>query len=87
MSPFISLIIKQLPRLIPVVESLVNKTTAKPGQGDERLRDERLIVIEQSLDELIERSQRLEARLRRMTLLAVFATLMAAIGLAVVLLR
>ena len=81
MSPFVSLILKQLPKLIPVVESLVNKTTATPGQRDERLRDERLIMIEQSLDQLIERSQRLEAKLRRMTLFAVFVALMALIAL------
>ena len=75
MSPFVSLIIKQLPKLIPVVESLVHKTPPAAEQ-----RDERLHVIEQSLYQLMDRSQRLEARLRRMTLLAVFSAVVALIA-------
>jgi hypothetical protein len=70
-------LIKQLPRLIPVVESLVRKP-ASPVPGDGRLD-----AIEQSLDRLLERSVALEARLRRMTLMAVVSTLLAVTALIV----
>lgn len=71
MSPIVSLIIKQLPGLIPVVESLVRKAAA-PSEGDDRLDS-----VEQSLERLIERTRYVEARIRRTTLAAVFAMLLA----------
>jgi len=75
MNPIVSLLLKQLPSLLPVVESLVRRTPPP------RPEDNRLDLLEQSFDRLIERSQQLEGRLRRMTLFSLLAAVMALIAL------
>jgi len=81
MNPIVSLLLKQLPSLIQVVESLVRKTPPL------RAEDNRLDLIEQSFDRLIERSQQLEGRLRRMTVFCLLAALMALVALVTAFLR
>jgi hypothetical protein len=63
MNPFFSLLIKQLPRLLPVVKAMLET----PGKG--KAEDGRLAVVEQSVEWLAERSDAVEKRLRRLTLL------------------
>lgn len=63
MNPVFSLLIKQLPRLLPVVKSMLER----PVQG--KTEDGRLAVVEQSVEWLAERSKALEKQLRRLTLL------------------
>jgi hypothetical protein len=63
MNPFFSLLIKQLPRLLPVVKAMLEKP------GGSRTEDGRLMVVEQSVEWLAERSDAVEKKLRRLTLL------------------
>lgn len=63
MNPFFTLLIKQLPRLLPVVKVLLEK----PAKG--KTEDGRLAVVEQSVEWLAERSDAVEKKLRRLTLL------------------
>jgi hypothetical protein len=63
MNPFFDLLIKQLPRLLPVVKAMLEK----PGRN--KTEDGRLAVVEQSVEWLAERSDAVEKKLRRLTLL------------------
>ncbi|HEU4683056.1 MAG TPA: hypothetical protein VFS39_00960 [Nitrospira sp.] len=81
MSPIVSLIIKQLPNLVPVVESLVKRSTAPRPEQDS------LLQIELSVDRLAERADRLETQLKRANGAAVLALVLAVIALLAVLLR
>lgn len=63
MNPFFSLLIKQLPRLLPVVKAMLEKP------GGSKTEDGRLAVVEQSVEWLAERSDAVEKKLRRLTLL------------------
>ena len=63
MNPFFSLLIKQLPKLLPVVKAMIEK----PGRG--KTEEGRLAVVEQSVESLAERSDAVEKKLRRLTLL------------------
>jgi len=64
MNPFFSLLIKQLPRLLPVVKAMLERPASK-GKTE----DGRLAVVEQSVEWLAERSDAVEKKLRRLTLL------------------
>jgi hypothetical protein len=81
MNPIVSIILKQLPNLLPVIESLLKKRPPAPHD------DNRLAAVQQSLELLAERSDYLEARLKRLTLYVVIALLMALTALLVILLR
>lgn len=63
MNPFFSLLIKQLPKLLPVVKAMMEK----PARG--KTEDGRLAEVEQSVEWLAERSSAVEKKLRRLTLL------------------
>ena len=63
MNPFFTLLIKQLPKLLPVVKAMLDK----PSGG--KTEDGRLAVVEQSVEWLAERSDAVEKKLRRLTLL------------------
>ncbi len=63
MNPVFTLLIKHLPRLLPVVKSLLEK----PASG--KTEDGRVAALEQSVEWLAERSDTLERKLRRQTLL------------------
>lgn len=63
MNPFFSLLIKQLPKLLPVVKAMLEK----PSAG--KTEDGRLAVVEQSVEWLADRSDAVEKKLRRLTLL------------------
>jgi hypothetical protein len=63
MNPFFTLLIKQLPKLLPVVKAMLEK----PSGG--KTEDGRLAVVEQSVEWLAERSDAVEKKLRRLTLL------------------
>ena len=63
MNPFFCLLIKQLPKLLPVVKAMMEK----PGRG--KTEEGRLAVVEQSVESLAERSDAVEKKLRRLTLL------------------
>jgi hypothetical protein len=80
MNPVFSLLIKQLPRLLPVVKSMLER----PIQGKE---DGRLSVVEESVEWLVERSQALEKRLRRLTLLVAAGLILSLITLLIALSR
>jgi len=64
MNPFFSLLIKQLPRLLPVVKAMLERPSSKV-----KTEDGRLAVVEQSVEWLAERSDAVEKKLRRLTLL------------------
>ena len=83
MNPFFSLLIKQLPRLLPVVKALLDR----PPIRGETTEDGRLRAVEQSIQWLAERSDRVEKKLRRLTVLLVTALLLSVITLIIVLTR
>lgn len=63
MNPFVTILLKQLPRLLPVVKAMLEK----PHRA--KTEDGRLAVVEQSVEWLAERSDTVEKKLRRLTLL------------------
>jgi hypothetical protein len=81
MNPIFSLMLKQLPNLLPLVESLLKKQA--PLKPDES----RLIAVEHSMELLAERSDYLEAKLKRLMLLILVALLMAFAALIAALIR
>ena len=81
MNPIFSLLIKQLPRLLPVVKSMLERP---PSRNTE---EGRLAVIEQSVEWLAERSDAIERRLKRLTMLVVAGLLFSIILLVMMLLR
>jgi len=81
MSPIFRLILKQLPTLLPVAQSLLRRPpSAAPD-------DSRLSAVEQSLQLLAERSDYLEARLKRMRVLVFVVGLFSLVALIAVLVR
>jgi len=81
MNPVFSLLIKQLPRLLPVVKSMLER----PVQT--KTEDGRLSVVEESVEWLAERSQALEKRLRRLTVLVAAGLILSLITLLITLSR
>jgi len=81
MNPIFSLILKELPNLLPVAKSLLKKPPPVA------LDDNRLSVVEQSLQLLAERSDYLEARLKRMWVMIIVTGLLSVVALIVVLVR
>ena len=63
MNPFFTLLIKQLPKLLPVVKAMLEKPSGGKAENG------RLAVVEQSVEWLAERSDAVEKKLRRLTLL------------------
>ena len=82
MNPFVSLLIKQLPRLLPVVKALLDR----PVRGD-ATEDGRLRAVEQSVEWLAERSDTVEKKLRRLTVLLVASLLLSVVTLVIALAR
>jgi hypothetical protein len=81
MNPIFSLLIKQLPRLLPVVKSMLERPASKnTGEG-------RLAVIEQSVEWLAERSDAVERRLKRLTILVVAGLLLSLFAFVMMLVR
>lgn len=81
MNPFFSLLIKQLPKLLPVVKAMLEKpSNAKTEDG-------RLAIVEQSVEWLADRSDTVEKKLRRLTLLVAAGLLLSLITLAIALSR
>jgi hypothetical protein len=61
MNPIFSLLIKQLPKLLPVVKAMLER----PSGG--KTENGRLAVVEQSVQWLADRSDAVEKKLRRLT--------------------
>jgi hypothetical protein len=81
MNPIFSLLIKQLPRLLPVVKSMLERPVAKnTGEG-------RLAVVEQSVEWLAERLDAVERRLKRLTILVVAGLLLSLFAFVMMLVR
>ena len=79
----LSFILKQLPNLLPIVESLLKKTpSASTLQADSRL-----VAVEQSLELLAERSDYLEAKLKRVMILVIVSFLLSVAALIVAVVR
>jgi hypothetical protein len=73
MNPFFSLLIKQLPKLLPVVKAMLERpASAKTEDG-------RLALVEQSVEWLADRSDAVEKKLRRLTLLVAVGLLLSLI--------
>ncbi|HKT33882.1 MAG TPA: hypothetical protein VJR03_03550 [Nitrospira sp.] len=81
MNPVFTLLIKQLPRLLPVVKSMLERP---PKHETE---DGRLSVVEQSLESLAERSDILEKKLRRQTLFVAVGVVLSLVAFVVALSR
>ena len=81
MNPIFSLIIKQLPKLLPVVKTLLERPAAAKSDNG------RLAAIEQSVEWLAERSDVLERKLKRFTMLTLMSLVIALIALVLVLAR
>ena len=81
MNPFFSLLIKQLPKLLPVVKAMLEK----PSGG--KTEDGRLAVVEQSVEWLADRSDAVEKKLRRLTLLVAAGLVLSLVTLVIVLSR
>ena len=82
MNPFCSLLIKQLPRLLPVVKALLDR----PVRG-EATEDGRLRAVEKSVEWLAERSDTVEKKLRRLTVLLAAGLLLSVVTLVIALTR
>ena len=82
MNPFFTLLIKQLPRLLPVVKALMDRPV-RTGT----MEDGRVAAIEQSVQWLAERSDALEKKIRRLTWWAAAGLLLSLVALAIVLSR
>lgn len=84
MNPIVKLALKQLPVLIPVAKSLLNNMKNPQQAAPE---DNRMSAMEESLQLLAERSDYLEARLRRMRVLVIVTGLLSVVALVVVFVR
>src|SRR5262245_31700513 len=84
MNPILKLALKQLPVLLPVAKSLLNNMRKPPRAASE---DNRMSAMEESIQLLAERSDYLEARLRRMRVLEIVTGLVSVVALVVVLVR
>ena len=82
MNPFVSLLIKQLPRLLPVVKAMLERPATKVATEEGRL-----AVVEQSVQWLAERSDAVEKKLRRLTLLVAAGLLLSLVTFVIVLSR
>lgn len=82
MNPLFTLLIKQLPRLLPLVKTLLDR----PVHGD-ITEDGRLRAVEQSVEWLAERSDTVEKKLRRLTVWLVAALLLSVVTLVIALTR
>jgi hypothetical protein len=79
----LSFILKQLPNLLPVIESLLKRTTSTSVMQA----DSRLVAVEQSLELLAERSDYLEAKLKRVMILVIVSFLFSLAALIVAVVR
>lgn len=84
MNPIVKLALKQLPVLLPVAKSLLNNMKNSQRTAPE---DNRMSAMEESLQLLAERSDYLEARLRRMRVFVIVTGLLSVVALIVVLIR
>jgi hypothetical protein len=82
MNPLFTLLIKHLPKLLPVVKTLLDR----PVRG-KITEDGRLMAVEQSVEWLAERSDAVEKKLRRLTVLLAAALLLSVVTLVIVLAR
>ena len=82
MNPFVTLLIKQLPRLLPLVKTLLDR----PARG-EITEDGRLRAVEQSVEWLAERSDTVEKKIRRLTVLLAAVLLLSVVTLVIALVR
>jgi hypothetical protein len=82
MNPLFSLLIKQLPRLLPVVKALLERPA-----GEAKTEEGRLVAVEQSVQWLAERSDTVQKKLRRLTWLVVANVLLSLVTLLMVLSR
>jgi hypothetical protein len=83
MNPAFILLIKHLPRFLPVVKAMMER----PSRGGNVEGDGRLAVVEQSVEWLAERSDAVERKLRRLTLLVAAGLILSLVTLAIVLSR
>ncbi|HET8720812.1 MAG TPA: hypothetical protein VFM24_02210 [Nitrospira sp.] len=81
MNPFVGLLIKQLPKLLPVVKAMLEKPSGAKTE------DGRLAAVEQSVEWLADRSDAVEKKLRRLTLLLAAGLILSLVSLAVALSR
>ena len=81
MNPIFGLLIKQLPRLLPVVKAMLER----PAPGDPE--DKRLAGLQHSIEWLAERSDAVERKLRRLTVLVAAALILGVITFVIVLSR
>jgi hypothetical protein len=81
MNPIFRLLLKQLPTLLPVAQSLLRRP---PSTAPD---DSRLSAVEQSLQLLAERSDYLEAKLKRMRVLVFVVGLFSLVALIAVFVR
>jgi hypothetical protein len=81
MNPIFKLVLKQLPILLPVAKSLLRNIPSTAPDNS------RLSAVEQSLQLLAERSDYLEARLRRLRVLVLVTGLLSVVALIVVFAR
>ena len=73
MNPFFSLLIKQLPKWLPVVKAMLERPANATTE------DGRLAIVEQSVEWLADRSDAVEKKLRRLTLLVAVGLLLSLI--------
>lgn len=81
MNPLVSLLIKQLPKLVPVVKAMLERPSGAKTE------DGRLAVVEQSVEWLAERSDAVEKRLRRLTLLVAAGLILSLVTFVIALYR
>jgi hypothetical protein len=82
MNPFFSLLIKQLPKLLPVVKALMDRPV-RTGTTE----DGRVAAIEQSVEWLADRSDAVEKKLRRLTLLVAAGLILSIVTIVIALSR
>ena len=81
MNPFFNLLIKQLPKLVPVVKAMLERPAGAKTE------DGRLADVEQSVEWLAKRSHAVEKKLRRLTLLVTAGLLLSLVTFVIALFR
>jgi hypothetical protein len=81
MNPIFTLLIKQLPTLLPVVKSMLDRPASQDTE------EGRLAVIEQYAERLAERLEAVERRLKRLTVMVTIGVLLSLVAFVMMLTR
>jgi hypothetical protein len=81
MNPFFSLLLKQLPRLLPVVKAMLERPAMEKSENG------RLAAVEQSVEWLAERSDAMAKKIRRLAWLVAAGLILSIVAVMIALSR